>query len=182
LNAISRTNYFLKLCLCNFNNFIIILKTKKVAKRIFITALVAGTLDIIAACLQAYISRGTAPGTVLKYIASGVLGKDAFAGGAGIMLLGLLFHFLIATACTMVFFIVYKRMKILHGKILLNSILIAITAWTVTTQVIIPLSEIQKPPFQFNKALIAIAILFVCIGLPIAISANNYFYKSKQMA
>lgn len=149
------------------------------AKRIFLTALIAGTLDIIAACLQAYLTRGTTPDTVLKYIASGALGKEAFTGGTGIILLGLLFHFIITGACTIVFFLLYKRLTMLHSKVLLNSLLIGIIAWTVTTQLIIPMSQIQRPPFQWNRALIAMAILFVCIGLPIAISAQRFFHTSK---
>ena len=43
--------------------------------------LLVGTLDITAACLQFYIKTGKGPEPVFRYIASGILGKDAFTGG-----------------------------------------------------------------------------------------------------
>jgi hypothetical protein len=45
------------------------------------TALLAGTLDIAAAFLQAWRMSGTTPVRVLRFIASGVMGKSAFSGG-----------------------------------------------------------------------------------------------------
>ena len=92
---------------------------------------------------KAYATNGTTPAIILKYIASGVIGKIAFAGGYGIMAMGLLFHFIIAFACTVVSFMLYPKLKFLHQSILLNSLFIALAAWAVTTQIIIPLSEIK---------------------------------------
>lgn len=149
-------------------------------KQIIKTTVIAGSLDITAACIQAYISKGITPAIVLKYIASGVLGKEAFGGVYGIMALGLLFHFIIAFACTTVFFLLYPKLKILHHKILLNSLLIAVIAWAVTTQIVIRLSKIQPPVFNPGKAAIAAAILFVCIGLPISIAAKQFYNQPNQ--
>ena len=146
-------------------------------KVILKTTLVAGTLDITAACTNAYFSTGTTPVTLLKYIASGLLGKPAFAGGLEIMALGLLFHFRIVLACTTCFFWLYPKWSFLENKIWLNSLLISVVAWIVTTQIIIPLSQIQPPPFNPIKALTAICILIVCIGLPIAFNAKRFFHK-----
>ena len=39
---------------------------------------VAGSLDICAAFIQAYLVKGSTPDIILKYIASGLFGKDAF--------------------------------------------------------------------------------------------------------
>ncbi len=69
--------------------------------------LLAGTLDISAACIHAYLLRGTTPVQVLRYVASGVWGTDAFQGGTGIALQGLLFHFIIAFGWTVLFFLAY---------------------------------------------------------------------------
>jgi uncharacterized membrane protein YagU involved in acid resistance len=147
-------------------------------KQILKTTLVAGSLDITAACIQAYATNGTTPDIILKYIASGVFGKDAFEGGYGIMTMGLLFHFIIAFAITVVFFLLYPKLKFLHHKILLNSLLIALIAWAVTTRIIIPLSEIKPGVFNLKKAVIAVGILFVCIGLPISVMAKWYYIKA----
>lgn len=142
-------------------------------KRIFITGLIAGTLDIIGACLLSYIIRGTLPSRVLKYIASGVFGKDAMNGGTLMMGMGLLFHYLIAFSCTIIFFWCYWRLEFLKRSVLLNAILIALVAWAVTNLVIIPLSRIHPAPFNLVSAGRAVAILILCIGLPISISATK---------
>jgi len=148
-------------------------------KQIFKTTLIAGSLDIIAACTQAWLAKGTKPGIILKYIASAVFGKDAFAGGTGMILCGLLFHFMIAFACTLVYFLLYPKIKLLHWNIFFSSLLIAIIAWTVTTRLIIPLSQIKQPPFDLTKALIAVSILYVCIGLPVSYFAKRFYSTQK---
>lgn len=146
-------------------------------KQILKTGLLAGTLDIIAACTQAYVMRGTTPDTVLKFIASGVLGSTAMKGGAEVALLGLLFHFVIAFSCTIIFFLVYPKLQVLHKSIALNSLLIAVVAWAVTTLIIILLSKIHPAPLQLQRAVIAISILYVCIGLPVAAAAKKLYVK-----
>jgi uncharacterized membrane protein YagU involved in acid resistance len=146
-------------------------------KQILKTTFIAGSLDIIAACTQAWLVKGTTPQIVLKYIASAVFGKDAFAGGTGMILSGLLFHFIIAFACTLVYFMLYPKIKLLHINIFLSSLFIALIAWIVTTRLIIPLSKIKPAPFNLTKALTAIAILYVCIGLPVSVFAKRYFNK-----
>ena len=143
-------------------------------KALIKTTLLAGTLDISAACFQAYLTKGTTPGSVLQFIASGLFGKAAFAGGYGMMAMGLLFHFLIVFACATIFFIVYPMAKFLHWSIIVNSLLIALVAWVVTTRIVLPLSAIKTGVFSVDKAAIAIAILFVCVGLPISIAAKQY--------
>jgi hypothetical protein len=107
-----------------------------------------------------------------------VAGKAAFTGGYEMMAIGLLFHFIIAFACTAVFFLLYPILKILHHKIILNSLLIAIVTWAVTTQMVIPFSKIQQPPFDAGKAAIAAGILFLCIGLPVSLSAKKFYSSS----
>lgn len=147
-------------------------------KQIFKATALAGSLDISAAFIQAYLVKGTTPDIILKYIASGLFGKDAFAGGFGYMLAGLLIHFLIAFACSATYFFIYPKIKLLHYNIWLNSFLVAIIAWTMTTRIVIPMSKIQPAPFDLAKAAMAIAILFFCIGLPITVIAKK-FYRSK---
>ncbi|MBS1921684.1 MAG: hypothetical protein JST17_15670 [Bacteroidetes bacterium] len=144
-------------------------------KSILITTLLAGSLDITAACISAYIVNGATPGRVLKYIASGAFGKSAFNGGYDMIAWGLLFHYIIAFSCTAVFFWFYPRLKFLSKNIFLNSILIALVAWAVTTLVVMPLSEL--PPAHFTVAGVAraIIVLIFCIGLPISWMARKYY-------
>jgi hypothetical protein len=57
----------------------------------FTAGLVAGALDIIGACLSAYIKGGTAPMQVLRYVASGAVDPKTFK--SLLALFGLLIHF-----------------------------------------------------------------------------------------
>jgi hypothetical protein len=139
------------------------------------TTLLVGTLDIVAACLRAYTANGTTPDRVLQYIASGVFGKSAYAGGSFMMAWGLFFHYIIAAACVACFFWAYPKWSFLWKNIWVNAVLIGIVAWLVTNQIVVPLSQIKQPPFQLVNALIAAGILIVCIGLPTAFAAKNYF-------
>jgi hypothetical protein len=149
-------------------------------KQILKTTLLAGSLDITAAFTQAYLKSHVLPSDVLKYIASGVFGKAAFEGGYGMMALGLLFHFIIAFACTLFFFLLYPKLKFLKYSHVLNSVLIALVAWGVTNLIIMPLSNTPKGTFNLSRAAIAVGILFVCIGLPISIMSKKYYFGKNQ--
>jgi hypothetical protein len=151
---------------------------KKLPQAILFTGLVAGTMDITAACIQYYIKTGKGPGNVLRYVASGVFGKDAFAGGNTMAGWGLLFHFVIAFGLTIFFYWLYPGVSWLGKNKIIAGLLYGIFAWLVTTQVIVRLSAVTQGPFVLKNALIAVLILICCIGLPISLMANkHYLYK-----
>ena len=70
--------------------------------------LVAGSMDITAACIHAYLRNGTTPEQILRGIAGGAFGKEAAANGNMMIVWGLLFHFLIAISFTFFFFLLAK--------------------------------------------------------------------------
>jgi hypothetical protein len=148
-------------------------------KQIFKATVIAGCLDITGACIQAYLSKNITPDILLKFIASGVFGKAAFSGGFEFMLFGLFMHFVIAFACTLTYFLIYPKLKLLQKNILLSSLFVALIAWAITARLVIPLSKIQAPAFDFTKALIAIAVLYFCIGLPITFFTKQFFCKKR---
>jgi uncharacterized membrane protein YagU involved in acid resistance len=148
-------------------------------KQVLKATLLAGTLDICAAFIQAYSTHKIPPLTILKYIAGGVFGKEAFTGGYHMAAFGLLFHFIIAFACALIFFLLYPKLKFLKYSVVLNSVLIALVAWAVTNFIIMPLSKLPKGNFDLSRAAIAVAILFVCIGLPLALMAKRYYAVRK---
>ena len=145
-------------------------------KSILVSTLIAGTLDIFAAFINAYISANIWPDMVLKYIASGVFGNDAYEGGGKMVLFGLIFHFTIALTCAVIFYFVYSKLSLLRNNVILNAFLIGVVAWIVTTHIVIPMSQIPPPSFTLSKALTSILILVICIGIPIAYRAKQ-FYK-----
>src|SRR5262249_34588445 len=76
---------------------------------IFWGGLIAGTLDICAAFLTAWLRAGIGPAALLRFVASGLLGPTALQGGMEIAVLGLALHFLIATIWTIVFYFASRK-------------------------------------------------------------------------
>jgi hypothetical protein len=146
-------------------------------KQVYKATIIAGLLDITGACTQAYLSKSITPDVVLQYIASGVFGKEAYSGGFGFMLFGLFIHFLIVFASALTYFYLYPKFSFLHKNIFLSALLVALVAWTITTRIIVPMSKIQPPAFDIAKALIAIGILYFCIGLPISFLAKQFYTR-----
>lgn len=142
-------------------------------KPVIITTLIAGILDLSAASAQAWLMAGIMPNQLLTYIASGVWGKAAYTGGYEMLFFGLFFHFIIVFACVFCFFWAYQKWSFLHRSVLLNAFLIGFTAWLITTQIIVRFSSIPAQELRWSSAILAIAILVVCIGLPTAFAAKN---------
>jgi len=143
--------------------------------------LVAGTLDITAACIQVYLKNGTTPAKVLRYVASGVFGKEATSGGTTMALWGLLFHFIIAISFTFFFFFLAKQIPSLVKYPIPIAIVYGVFVWAFMRYITIPyLSQIPSRPFVLKDQAIAATILVVCIGLPDALLAKRYF-KTKYL-
>lgn len=139
--------------------------------------LLVGTLDISAAFLYYYTKTGKNPLRVLTFIASGIFGKAAFSGGSEMLLAGLALHYLIALIFTFFFFWLLSRLAGLRKVNLLVGIVYGIFVWAVMNLVVVPLSSVAKQPFQWDTALINVLILIACIGIPLAVMANNYYKK-----
>ena len=141
------------------------------------TGLVAGSLDIIFALAQYYLKTGKNPIVLLKYIASAVLGKEAFTGGYPMVVTGLLFHFLIAFAWTIFFFLLYPRIPLLAKNKIITGLLYGVFIWLVMNLVVVPLTKIPPSSFNAVKAIIGMLILMIAVGLPISLLARRYFLK-----
>lgn len=141
-------------------------------KTILKAALIVGTLDITAACTQVYLRTGKPSiKPVLFFVASGLLGKQAFTHGDIMMLAGLLIHYCIAAAFTVFFFLVISRWSFSHQQRLLTGILYGAFVWMVMNLLVLPLTA--SAPLKRTPSSIAISmfILVVCIGIPLAFLA-----------
>jgi uncharacterized membrane protein YagU involved in acid resistance len=136
---------------------------------------IVGCLDIISALIYFRIRTGRDPLIVLKYISSAVLGKSAFTGGTSVVLLGLLFHFLIAFAFTLLFFLLYPKLANIRKNRLLLGILYGLFIWTIMNLLIVPSTLITRAPFNWTGAIINMLILIVAIGIPLSWMANRYY-------
>jgi hypothetical protein len=137
-------------------------------------AWITGTLDISAAFIYVFIKTGDPhiPG-VLKFIASGIFGKKALEGGAGMMLTGLFLHYLIASLVTIFFFWIFPKLKLLNK--IITAILYGMLIWAVMNLVVVPLSQVAHRPINPSGALINIGILIICFGLPLSFMAGRFY-------
>ena len=141
------------------------------AKVIVIGGLIAGTLDLTAAFVSAYLRSGTTPFIVCQFIASGALGRDAFSGGYTTALLGVAFHYLIATTATAVFYLASRKLRFLIKWPVPMGLLYGILVYLFMNFVVLPRSAItpaRVPPTLSARAIQALIIMF-CVGLPIAL-------------
>jgi hypothetical protein len=133
--------------------------------------LVVGSLDIGAAFLQYYLKTGRNPLGILPFIASGVFGKKAFTGGTEMMVLGLLFHYLIATTWAFIFYYMIIRLPLFRRSWIATGIIYGLLVWCVMNLVVVPLSNTPSRTFTLSGTLIGMGILVCCIGLPLAFMA-----------
>src|SRR5829696_5123155 len=136
-------------------------------KPIFLGGLVAGTLDLTAACVYSWLRRGVRPVQVFHSIASGVLGAASFTGGTKTAVLGVALHFLIATVATAVYYFASRKWMFLVERPILAGLLYGIPVYVFMNFVVLPLSQVQLRPQPISVRIINLVILMFCIGLPI---------------
>ena len=146
------------------------------AIRIILRAgLVAGMLDALAATIMFMIRGGKDPAVVWKFVASGIFGKDAFTGGSGMVVWGLVFHFCIALLWALVFFLIYPAVRRFISNTVLIGLLYGILVWLVMNLIMLPLSHVPAQPANPSGVLIGMGVLMMCIGLPIALIVHRHY-------
>ena len=134
------------------------------ARAILVTGLVVGTLDILSAFIIV-LSRGSTIPRLLQFIASGLLGPQAFQGGAATAVLGLALHFFIAFALVVVFYAARSRFGILRDYAVSSGIIYGLIVYGVMNLIVLPLSA-AKPRHSVSGDLIQVGIHMFVIGLP----------------
>lgn len=145
--------------------------------KIIKAGVIVGTLDILTASIYSFIKTGSSPLNILKYIASAIIGKEAFSGGNRMILLGLILHYVIAFAFTIFFFWLYPKIRAFSKNIILTGTIYGIFIWVVMNLVVVPLSNIPNRPFNYVNAIINAIILVACIGIPLSFMAHSSYKK-----
>ncbi len=137
-------------------------------KTIAFAWLLAGTLDVTAACTYYPLTSGISPITLLQGIASGWLGASAFSGGLSTAALGLASHYLIAFIWTVFFFAAARVFESLTRHRVLVGLGYGVFVWLVMNLLVLPLSNVRHRPLHLWPSVVGAVILMICIGLPIA--------------
>lgn len=138
--------------------------------------LACGVLDIMAACIQAWIQAGRTPWQVLKGVASGFWGAPAMNAGPGMAAIGLTMHFSVALTWTLIFYAVSRRLTVLRtAPLWLIGPLYGIVVFSVMNYGTLPLLSLLRhfylgtvPRWPGTMSWPQFGIHMVCVGLPIA--------------
>ena len=134
--------------------------------------LTVGILDGLDAILFFGIRNGAPPHRIFQAIASGLLGKASFQGGAATTLLGVLLHFTIATTIVTVFVLASRRLPVLSQRPFLWGPLYGIAAYLVMNLVVVPLSAANGAAKTLPVIVNGVLIHMVGVGLPSALFAR----------
>jgi uncharacterized membrane protein YagU involved in acid resistance len=144
-------------------------------RAILLGGLIAGTLDISYACIFSYSMRGTPPSRILQSVASGVFGARAFAGGTEMAVVGLVFHFLIATIAAAAYYLASRRLRFLVTRAVICGPLYGVCVYLFMNFVVLKLSAIPfKMAYPWPALVGGLLIHMFGIGLPIALVTRRY--------
>jgi uncharacterized membrane protein YagU involved in acid resistance len=150
--------------------------------RAFVAAgLACGVLDIIAAFTNAWLANGVPPVRVLKAVASGLLGADAFKGGAGVAAFGLLLHFCVAFGWAGVFCLLARRFRILTEQAVVTGLVYGAFVYFAMQHAVLPLAaQFRSLYIPATKAFVPgfawpqFGIHLVFVGLAISLAAKHW--------
>lgn len=135
---------------------------------IVVGGLVAGTLDLT----QAIILFGK---NIPLAIAGGLLGPEAFRGGAGTYILGVLLHFFIACSAAAIYFAASRKLRFLTEHPLVCGLFFGAAVQLVMSLVVLPLSALHAMgPYTYRDLVSGFLVHMVIVGLPISFSVQRF--------
>jgi len=129
---------------------------------------IAGTLDLLQACI---LFGWDIP----LVIAGGLLGPEAFYGGAGTYVLGVFLHFFIACSAAAVYYAASLKLSFMKKHPLVCGLFFGVAVEEVMRLVVLPLSALQaRGPYKLKDLLLGLAVHMVIVGLPISFSVRRF--------
>ena len=108
-------------------------------------------------------------------IAGGLLGPQAFQGGASTYILGVFLHFLIAFSAAAIYYGASRRLAFLKEHPLVCGLFYGIAVELVMSYIVLPLSALHaKGPYNLHDVLLGLAVHMVVVGLPISYSVRRF--------
>jgi hypothetical protein len=135
---------------------------------IAVGGVVAGTLDLLQACI---LFGWDIP----LVIAAGLLGKQAIHGGAGTYVLGVFLHFFIACSAAAIYYGASRKLLFMRDHPLVCGLFFGGAVQEVMNLIVLPLSALQsRGPYKLDDLLLGLGVHMVVIGLPISFSVWKF--------
>ena len=130
--------------------------------------LIAGTLDLTQACILFGWHIPLA-------IAGGLLGRQAFHGGAGTYVLGVALHYFIACSAAAIYYGASRRLIFLTEHPLVCGLFYGIAVELVMSYIVLPLSALHaRGPYELKDVILGLGVHMVVVGLPISFSVRRF--------
>jgi len=130
--------------------------------------LVAGTLDLTQACVLFGWDIPLA-------ISAGLLGRQAFHGGTGTYILGVLLHFFIAFSFAAFYYAASRRLIFMREHPLVCGLFYGAAVEEVMNLAVLPLSALHsRGPYELHDLILGLLVHMVVIGLPISFSVRRF--------
>jgi hypothetical protein len=135
-------------------------------------AIGTGTLDLLYAFWQ-YRDRGVLPHQILQSIASGWLGREAYALGWLSATLGLVTHFAILAVAVALLLERVQRSSWLRRHPFTCGVAFGLVLFVVMNWVVVPLSAAHLQPLRGRLLAAALLVHVVLIGIPSALLVSR---------
>lgn len=136
------------------------------ARAIVAGGLALGAADIIFAMSYWYAKAGVPPFRIFQSVASGLLGRAAFAGGMASTALGALAHFAIATAMVAVYYLAARRLAALVQRPWRYGAAYGLMLYVVMNYIVVPLSAAPRgkpdPAWELSSVVAHVAWGLLC--------------------
>jgi hypothetical protein len=134
-----------------------------------IAGLVAGTLDLGAACAIS----GLAPDVVMRFIARGVLGKAAAQGGAPAAALGFVLQLVMGVMIALIYAVAASRLPMLSSRWILCGLAYGVVIFAVMNYVVVPLSMVRAVPHFTQLKFVLNLAAMLGFGLIVSYAAHR---------
>lgn len=142
----------------------------RVLKSLIYGGLIAGTVDIGAATLINMVS----PLVILQAIASGLLGRPAFQGGGGVMLLGLVLQWGMSILIAAFFCFAASKWPVLARRWILWGTVYGVVVFIVMNYVVVPLSAASHKWTHPLSWFVENGLAMLVFGWIVAFTANRF--------
>ena len=140
---------------------------------VVLAALVIRTIAAVTEMVPVFPIQGAlgvSPRLVLQSIASGLLGRKAYSGGAATVLLGIALHLLIAFLFALAYVVVADRWAALRRHPWLAGIAYGTIVFAVMRYIVVPLSAVAyTQSTDWGMFATSLAVHIVGFGIPIAL-------------
>jgi uncharacterized membrane protein YagU involved in acid resistance len=137
---------------------------------VVVAGFVAGTLDVGAAALINLVS----PVRILHFIAGGLLGRQALAGGAPVALLGLVLQWAMSFIIAAVYVIPSRRLPAMRRFWAVGGFCYGVAIFFVMNYIVVPLSAWARWPNFTAGTFAANMVAMLVFGLIVAFFARYF--------